>query len=178
MVKVSGNYLVSDPSGNADVQAELAGSLIDGNLYIAVPGIFRGLGNLNVLAVNLGGKGVGHKEVYKQLVVLNGIYVTGNRRDESAYVAGAAGTAEPCLTLMLSVALQRVGVEEPASVQTYATYNTVVEGALQHIHVLGIAVQQEQTVVGIDIGNGGAGLAVAVHVGQVIVLGKSFYASC
>ena len=79
---------------------------------------------------------------------------------------------------MLAVALQRVGIEEPASVQTHAAYNSVVEGALQHIHVLGIAVQQEQTVVGIDIGNGGAGLAVAVHVGQVIVLGKSFYASC
>ena len=79
---------------------------------------------------------------------------------------------------MLSVALQRVGVEESASVQTHAAYNAVVEGALQHIHVLGITVQQEQTVVGIDIGNGGAGLAVAVHVGQVIVLGKSFYASC
>ena len=76
-VKVSGNYLVSDPSGYADVQAELAGSLIDGNLYIAVPGILCGLGYLNVLAVYLRGKGVGHKEVYKQLVVLNGIYVTG-----------------------------------------------------------------------------------------------------
>ena len=78
---------------------------------------------------------------------------------------------------MLSVALQRVGVEESASVQTHAAYNAVVQGALQHIHVLGIAVQQEQTVVGIDIGNGGAGLTVAVHVGQVIVLGKSLAAS-
>ena len=81
------------------------------------------------------------------------------------------------LALVLPVALQRVGVEESSAVQTHAAYHPVVKCALQHIHVLGIAVKQEQAVVGIDICYRGAGLAVTVHVGQVIVLGEPLTAS-
>ena len=79
---------------------------------------------------------------------------------------------------MLSVAFKRIGVEESAAVKAYTAYHTVVECTFQHIHILGITVQQEQTVVCIDIGNGSACLAVAVHIGQVIVLSKALTAAC
>ena len=87
-----------------------------------------------------------------------------------ADVGRAAGAAEPGLARMLAGGLQRVGVEETVPFQRDAADEAIVQRALEHVIVLGVAVQEEHPVVHIHIADGGAGLAVGGHVREFVVL--------
>ena len=91
---------------------------------------------------------------------------------------GAAGAAEPGLTLMLAHRLKRIGIEEASAVERHARNQTVVESAFQHVVVFRIAVQQEQAVIDVDIADGGACLAVRAHVRQLVVLAERLAVAC
>ena len=79
---------------------------------------------------------------------------------------------------MLTHRLQGIGIEETVSFERHATDKTVVERTLQHVVILRLAVEQEQTVVHIDIANRRTRLAIGTHIGQFIVLAKGLPARC
>ena len=77
---------------------------------------------------------------------------------------------------MLADGLQRIGIEEPVPFQGHTADEAVVEGALQHVVILGVAVQEEHPVIDIHVADGGAGLAVGAHVRKLVVLPEGFAA--
>ena len=74
---------------------------------------------------------------------------------------------------MLIHTLQWVRVEETAAVHAHTTDETIVEGALQNIVILALAMEEEETVVDINIADSCAGFAVGTHVRQLVVLAES-----
>ena len=84
---------------------------------------------------------------------------------------------------MLAHGFQRVRIEKAIALKRYAADETVVERAFQDVVVFRFTMQQEQTVVHIDITDGGTGFAVGAHIRQLIILseglaaGSSTYAS-
>ena len=74
---------------------------------------------------------------------------------------------------MLTHALQWVRVEETAAVHAHTTDETIVESALQYIVILALAMEEEETVVDINIADSRAGFAVGTHVRQLVVLAES-----
>ena len=77
---------------------------------------------------------------------------------------------------MLAHRLQGIGIEERAALERDAGDDTIVKGALQHIIILRFAVKQEESVVDIDVADGGAGLAIGRHVGQLEVASEGLAA--
>ena len=74
---------------------------------------------------------------------------------------------------MLTHTLQWVRVEEAAAVHAHTTDETIVEGTLQYIVILALAMEEEETVVDINIADSCAGFAVGTHVRQLVVLAES-----
>ena len=74
---------------------------------------------------------------------------------------------------MLAHRLQRIGIEECVALEGDAAKEAVIERALQYVVIFGIAMEQEQAVVDIDIADGSTGLAVGAHVGQLVILAES-----
>ena len=74
---------------------------------------------------------------------------------------------------MLTHALQWVRVEEAAAVHAHTTDETIVEGTLQYIVILTLAMEKEETVVDINIADSCAGFAVGTHVRQLVVFAES-----
>ena len=73
---------------------------------------------------------------------------------------------------MLAHRLQRVGIEEAVALERDTADKTVVESALQYIVVFRVTVKQEESVVHIDIADGGTSLTIGRHVGQFVVLAE------
>lgn len=166
----------ADPSPNqdADLHAKLT-SLVVIHLDsdISVPRIFCVLAQSHLLASYLQRRRVAEEEVDIYILVLYGIYIAWEGWQKTADVARAAGTAEPSLTLMLTHTLQWVRVEEAAAVHAHTTDETIVEGTLQYIVILTLAMEKEETVVDINIADSCAGFAVGTHVRQLVVLPKA-----
>ena len=74
---------------------------------------------------------------------------------------------------MLTHALQWVRVEEAAAVHAHTTDETIVEGALQYIVILTLAMEKKETVVDINIADSCAGFAVGTHIRQLVVFAES-----
>ena len=74
---------------------------------------------------------------------------------------------------MLTHTLQWVRVEEAAAVHAHTTDETIVEGTLQYIVIFALAVEEEETVVDINIADSCAGFAVGTHVRQLVVFAES-----
>ena len=70
---------------------------------------------------------------------------------------------------MLADGLQRIGIEEPVPFQGHAADEAVVEGALQHVVIFGVTVQEEHPVIDIYVADGRAGLAVSAHVRELVI---------
>ena len=73
---------------------------------------------------------------------------------------------------MLAYGLERVRIEESVSFEGYAGDESVVERALEHVIVLGLAVEEEHPVVYIYVSDGGAGLAICRHVRKLVVVAE------
>ena len=74
---------------------------------------------------------------------------------------------------MLPHTLQWVRVEETAAVHAHSTDETIVESTLQYIVILALVMEEEETVVDINIADSCAGFAVGTHVWQLVVLAES-----
>ena len=74
---------------------------------------------------------------------------------------------------MLTHTLQWVRVEEAAAVHAHTTDETIVEGTLQYIVILTLAMEKEETVVDINIADSCAGFAVGTHIRQLVVFAES-----
>ena len=174
VVKVRWNRLTLHPSRDADLHTELTSLVVihlDGD--ISVPRVLCILAQGNLLAGHLQRRRVAEEEVNIYILILYGIYIAREGWQEAADVARAAGTAEPSLTLMLPHALQWVRVEEAAAVHTHTTDETIVEGTLQYIVILTLAMEEEESVVDINIADSCAGFAVGTHIRQLVVLAES-----
>src|SRR5882672_1609280 len=75
---------------------------------------------------------------------------------------------------MLAIGLERVGIKEPFAVERDAGKKAVVKRAFHHIHVLAVAMQQEQAEVPIIVGDCGAGFTISAEVGELVVPAKGF----
>lgn len=162
------------PSRDADLHTELTCLVViylDGD--VAVPRVLCILTQGNLLAGYFQRRRVAEEEVDIYILILYGIYVAWEGWQEAADVARAAGTAEPSLTLVLTHTLQWVRVEEAAAVHAHTTDETIVEGTLQYIVILTLAMEEEETVVDINIADSCAGFAVGTHVRQLVVLSES-----
>lgn len=78
---------------------------------------------------------------------------------------------------MLPCRLKRIGIEKTSAVKRDPRYKSVVQGALKHVIVFRLAMQQEEPVVYIYIADGRACLAVGRHVRQFEVCSESFAVS-
>ena len=117
-IEVAGNDIAFQPAGNANLHSELSCRvLIDGDGDIAVPRILCLLRKAHLLTFHVERSAVGKEEVHVDRAVFHSIDVAGQRGNEAADVARAAGTAEPCLALVLAHRLQWVGVEEAAAIE-------------------------------------------------------------
>ena len=142
----------------------------DGDLDGAVPGVAGLLGEGDgAAAVQLHLRGAGDEQVDVEAAALVRVDVAGNGGQEAGDVAGAAGAAEPGAALVLAGGLERVRVEERLAVERDAREEAVVERPLHHVDVAGVGVEQEQAVVPVVVADGGAGLVVGAHVGQLVV---------
>ena len=127
-IEVAGHGLVAHPSRYAYLHGKLScGILLHLDLYVTAVGITRGLLQGHLAAGYFQRGSVGHEEVHIDVAVLHRVDVTRYGGDEPADVGRAAGTSEPCLSLVLSHGLQRVGVEESTSIERHARNETVVE---------------------------------------------------
>ena len=112
-IEVAGHHVALQPSRYAYLQVEGAcGILVDADGDITVPGVVSALAQAHPTAIDGQTALVGEEEVDVDATVADGIDIAGQRRNEATDVAGAAGTAEPGLALMLAGGLERVGVEE------------------------------------------------------------------
>ena len=174
VVEIGWYRLTLHPSRDADLHAKLTSLVVihlDG--YISVPRVLCILAQGNLLAGYLQRRRVAEEEVDIYILILYGIYIAREGWQEAADVARAAGTAEPSLALMLTHALQWVRVEETAAVHAHTTDETIVESTLQNIVILALAMEEEETVVDINITDGSTSLAVSTHVWQIIVRSES-----
>ena len=116
-VQIARYDLSAHPTGDTDFQGKHTGFvLLHTHGHVAIPRITGLLLQNNTLLVHLKVGFVGHEQVDIYVLVLHGIYITGQGRDETANVGRTTGATEPRLALMLPPALQRIGIEETAAV--------------------------------------------------------------
>ena len=179
VIKVGGHGLPFHPSGDTNLQPEQAGFVLTNlDSDITIPRVTGVLAQCNLLSFNGQIGRVAEEEVHIDVAVFHGIDIAGKRRQEPADVAWAAGTAEPRLTLVLPHALQWVGIEETAAVHAHTVDEAVVERTLQDVEIFALAMEEEESVVHIDIADGCAGLIVSAHVRQLIVGSEGFAVAC
>ena len=173
LIEVAWDHLIAHPTRDADVEGKVATTLLHGQHDIAIVGIGGLLLQGEDTLADLQGCRIAHKEIHKDIVVLHGIDIARERRDETADVGRTAGAAEPSLTLMLTDGLERIGIEERTTIERHARDQTVVERAFEHIVILRLTMEQEETIVDIDVADGRTGLAIGTHVGQLVVFAES-----
>ena len=118
-----------------------------------------------------------HVQIHPKRVAALRVNVARDRRHEAGDVSRAAGHAEPRAALMLagkSGGLQRILVEKCRAVQRNAGDQAVVKGALHHIDVFRVGVQQKQAVVPIIVAYRRAGFVVGGQIGQLIIGAECF----
>ena len=101
-----------------------------------------------------------------------GVDIAGDAGHEARDVAGTAGAAEPRAAGVLAVRTERVGVEIQLAVEAHAGDQAVIQGALHHVDVFAVAVEQELPVVPVNVADLGAGFAVGGHVRQFVVVAE------
>ena len=169
-VEVTGHRFVARPAGNTDVEDKRGLFLRrDGDGDLAVPRIARLLAQLNGVLAKGQFRGAAGEEIHESLAVARGIDVTGQFRQETGDIDGAAGSAKPRAALITRVAGERIRVEELTAVKPDAGEKAVVNGALKDIKIPGIAMEQEHALVPEGVGDGGAGLVVGGLVRQLVV---------
>jgi hypothetical protein len=90
---------------------------------------------------------------------------------------GTASRAEPFAAGVLAAGGQGIAVEETVAAQRQPVQRPVVEAALEHVGVLAFAGQQVHALVPEHHAHRGAGFAVGLLVGQVIIGRKALVAA-
>ena len=114
-----------------------------------------------------------HEEIDIQDISLLRVDVTRNGWHEARDISRAASHAKPRAARVLSIRFQRIRVEKALAIEGNPRQQAVIEGAFHDIDVLGVTVEEEQTLIPKSIGHRRAGFAVGAHVGQEIVRAKS-----
>ena len=115
-VEVAGHHFTLHPTWNADVERILTCPIVYLQRYIAIPRIVGLLREGDSCLSHLHVHCVGIEKVDVESVVLYCIDILRQRRNEASRIGGTACTAKPFLTLVLTHALQRVGIEEFATI--------------------------------------------------------------
>ena len=124
-IKVTRKYTAAHPTRNTDIHRKRQVALSHLHTNISVPGVSGFLLQHHFLFIQLQLGTVGQEKVDVHLIVFHGIHISRQRRNEPADVAGTAGTTKPRLTcnrmvgikVILTIARQRIGIEELTSVQ-------------------------------------------------------------
>ena len=134
-IKVTRHHPALYPTRDTDHHVEslcLVLHNLDGD--VAVPGIVGALFQYDILTAYGDGGGVGGEEVHVEVIVADTIDIARHGGDEATEVRGTAGTTEPWLArhgaigieTVLSVARQRVRIEELTAIDAHAADDTII----------------------------------------------------
>ena len=176
-IKVAGHRLIARPAGDADVERERCRLVrADGQFHRTVPRIAGFLTQLDPVSVNCDSAGTSDEEVNVEGVTPGRVDVTGNRRDEAHDVNRAARATKPRTAFALAAVFERVRIKEPVAGKGNTAEKSVVNDALEYVHILRVAMQQEHALIPERVGDGGAGFVVGAGVGQFVVVAERFAA--
>ena len=145
---------------------------LDFDRHAAFPGETRLLLDANFAAGQLDVGRAGDEQIHEQLIVARAVGVAGHGRNQPANVGRAARAGEPLAAGVVAAGGERIRVEKLLALQRHAGQHVVVERSLQHVDVLGVAVQQEHAVGPEAEGDAGARFAVGRDVRQLVVLAE------
>ena len=110
------------PSGDAQLDGELAAALVNPDTDLAIPGIIGRLLKFYAADIRLALR----IEIDIDVLPLSCIDVIRDTGNETGNIAGAACTAKPALTAMLTVGLQRVVIEEQVARQRDSAQHIII----------------------------------------------------
>ncbi len=169
LVQISGHRTSERPSGDADIDPEFSRPLrVDDDPDLTVPGVKRLLLQPNFLVPQRDARFTRRKQVQVKIFAACRVHEARDLRDKADDIARTASAVEPGAAAVLAERFQRIRIEEKISAQRNPGEKAVVKCPLQEVDVFSLAVEQEHAVVPENEGDGSAGLAVSLGIGQFV----------